>query len=115
MSEFNISMVKDGDIAIFRITGYFNDLAGQEFKNQCQKVLDGGTILYVLNMKDTPVINSTGLSMLLDIVVNVIDYNDGKVALAGLSNLTRNALRMTGVLSLCQEFPTEAEAVASVK
>jgi len=49
--------------------------------------------------------------MILDIVVKVIDYHDGKVAITGLTKLTRTALQMTGVLTLCQAYETEQEAV----
>mgnify|MGYP001770066284 CR=1 FL=1 len=53
-------------------------------------------------------------STLLDIMVQIIDYNGGQVSITGLSKLTQTALQMTGVLTLCDAFPTEAEAVASI-
>ena len=48
-------------------------------------------------------------------MVQIIDYNEGEVAVCGLSKLTQTALQMTGVLTLCESYPTEEEAIAAVK
>jgi anti-anti-sigma factor len=115
MGEFKIDTAKDGDVFICRTKGYLDDLSGKKLKELCEGLIATGTNLFIFNLQETPVINSTGLSMLLDLVVNIIDYNDGKVGVVGLTNLTKNALRMTGVLTLCQDFPTEAEALTALK
>lgn len=115
MAEFKIETAKEGNICVCRCHGYLDEVGGRALKDSCDKEVAAGMVLFVVNLKDTPVINSTGLSMLLDLVVNIIDYNDGKVGIVGLTNLTRNALRMTGVLTLCKEFQTEAEALTALK
>ena len=114
MAEQKVESAQQGSVQIYRIFGYFDDTIGKNLHETCNKAITAGTLNYVFNLAGSPVINSPGLSMLLDLVVNIIDYNDGKVALAGLNNLTRNALRMTGVLTLCKEYPTEPEAIASL-
>lgn len=113
MAEFKIESAQEGNVLIFRTQGYLDEQGGVALKDACEKALAAGNLRYVLNLTGTPVINSTGLSMLLDLMVKIIDYNDGKVALTGLSKLTRTALQMTGVLNLCQNFPTEKEAVTA--
>ncbi|MBI3039510.1 STAS domain-containing protein [bacterium] len=114
MVEQKLEVSQSGDVTIYRLGGYFEDTAGKALKEVCKKGLSEGKILYVFDFKGVPVVNSPGLSAILDLVVQVIDYNDGKVAISGLNNLTRNALRMTGVLALCKEFPAEAEAIQSI-
>ncbi len=114
MAEQKLEVSVSGNVTVYRLGGYFDDTAGKALKDICEKSISEGKILYVFDLKGVPVINSPGLSALLDLVVQVIDYNDGKVAVSGLNNLTRNALRMTGVLTLCKEFPGEAEAIQSI-
>lgn len=114
MAEFKIESAQQGPVLILRTTGYLDEPGGIALRDTCEKALTAGHLRYVLNLTGTPVINSTGLSMLLDLMVKIIDYNDGKVALTGLSKLTKTALQMTGVLNLCQHYPTEAEAVAAL-
>ncbi len=110
MSDFKIQKVQEGDILIFRTSGYLDEAGGTSLKSLCEESLTAGSVKFLFNLSQTPVINSTGLSMLLDLMVKIIDYHDGKVALTGLTKLTKTALQMTGVLSLCQSFPGEAEA-----
>ncbi len=47
-------------------------------------------------------------------MVRIIDYNDGQLAICGLSRLTRTALQMTGDLPLAKEFTGEAEVIAAL-
>lgn len=110
MGEFALEIEKAGGYVVVRTNGYLDDIGGEELKKSCDVLIDDGHSMFVFNLARTPVINSTGLSMLLDLVVRVIDYHDGQVALSGLTKLTRTALQMTGILTLCKAFETEQEA-----
>ena len=113
MASFSLESKKIGETLLIKTHGYLDDVGGDVLKKNCDAALEQGTILFLINLQDTPVINSTGLSLLLDIVVQVIDYNDGRVGLIGMNKLTRTALQMTGVLSLCEEFSSESEGTSS--
>jgi len=113
VADFKIETIREGSAIVFRTQGYLDENGGISLKEACEKALAAGQLRYVLNFSGTPVINSTGLSMLLDVMVKIVDYNDGKVTLTGLSKLTRTAFQMTGVLNMCQNFPTEKEAIAA--
>lgn len=115
MSEFNVNISNQDNVIVVRTEGYLDDAGGQVFRQRCMELIDKGNIYFVFNLAGTPVINSTGLSTLLDIMVQIIDYNEGEVAICGLSNITTTALKMTGVLTLCESYPTEEEAVKVIK
>lgn len=110
----NIESVTQGEVTILRTKGYLDDVNGKQLKTICEKLIESGRNRFVFNLAGTPAINSTGLSMVLDIAVKVIDYNDGKIAITGLTKLTRTALQMTGILTLCDAFETEQEAIAEI-
>ena len=114
MSAFSIESEKQRDILLVQTHGYLDDVGGDALKKLCDTALESGTSKFLIDLSDTPVINSTGLSLLLDIVVQVIDYHDGRVGLIGMTKLTRTALQMTGVLTLCEEFATVAEGTTSL-
>lgn len=111
MSEFEIKIEEINEVTVVRTNGYLNDEGGEVFKDKCTALIDSGKIFLVFNLEKTPVINSFGLSIMLDIIVQAIDYNDGEVAITGLSQLTQTALQMTGVLTLAEVYPTEKEAI----
>lgn len=114
MNDMKIETVTQGEVTIIRTQGYLDDLYGKQLKGICEKLIEAGRNRFVFNLAGTPAINSTGLSMILDVAVKVIDYNDGKVGLTGLTKLTRTALQMTGLLTLCTAFETEQEAVEEI-
>ncbi|MBF0501634.1 MAG: STAS domain-containing protein [Candidatus Riflebacteria bacterium] len=110
MAEFKVERIQLGKVQSLRTQGYLDDYGGQILKEICTKAIDEGNNRFIFNFSGTPVINSYGLSILLDLMVRIIDYNDGKVGVTGLSRMTRKALEMTGVLTLAAEFASEAEA-----
>ena len=114
MSEFTIEVTKSNNILVVKTSGYLDDDGGKVFGEKLEALIAEGNTYFVFNLEKTPVINSTGLSTLLDVMVQVIDYNDGEVAITGLSKLTHTALQMTGVLTLCEAYPTENEAIIAV-
>jgi len=114
MSEFNVEIIQNGKVSVVRTQGYLDDIGGKVFRDRCNEIINKGQFFFVFNLEKTPVINSTGLSTLLDIMVQIIDYNEGEVAITGLSKLTQTALQMTGVMTLCESYPTEQEAVAAI-
>ena len=114
MADFKIEIVNQNNVQIVRTTGYLDDNGGKVLKETCDKLIATGQSSFLFNLQGTPVINSTGLSMLLDLMVRIIDYNDGQVVVCGLSKLTRTALQMTGVLQMAKEFPGETEALAGL-
>jgi anti-anti-sigma factor len=114
MSDFTIEIKQTGKVTIVKTHGYLDDIGGKVFRDRCTELIDKGNIHFVIELDKTPVINSTGLSTLLDVMVQIIDYNDGVVAITGLSKLTQTALQMTGVLTLCDAYATESEAIEAV-
>ena len=115
MSEFNTEITTRDNIIVVKTHGYLDDAGGQILRQKCVSLIDKGNIYFVFNLQDTPVINSTGLSIILDILVQIIDYSEGEAAICGLSSLTETALKMTGVLTLCESYATEEEAIQAIK
>ncbi len=114
MSEFYTDITSNNNVIVVKTHGYLDDAGGQILRQKCVDLIDKGSIYFVFDLKDTPVINSTGLSIILDIIIQILDYNDGEVAVCGLTSLTETALKMTGVLTLCDSYPTEDEAVQAI-
>ena len=115
MSDFNTEITIRDNIVVVKTHGYLDDAGGQVLRQKCVELIDKGNIYFVFNLAGTPVINSTGLSMILDILVQIIDYSEGEAAICGLTSLTETALKMTGVLTLCESYPSEDEAIEAIK
>ncbi len=115
MSDFNTEFSIRDNIVVVKTHGYLDDAGGQVLRQKCVDLIGKGNLYFVFNLEGTPVINSTGLSMILDILVQIIDYSEGEAAICGLCPLTKTALTMTGVLTLCESYSSEDEAIEAIK
>ena len=114
MNEFTVEKSKFENVLVLRTKGYLDDLGGQKFKKECVELIKEGNNYFVFNLHNTPVINSTGLSTLLDLIVEITDSNEGEVGITGLNPLTRTAMQMTGVMTLADVFNSEQEAIKAI-
>lgn len=112
MSDFSIDSTSVNHIQIIRTKGYLDKVAGDQVKAFCAEKLGQNMNRFVFNLAGSPVINSSGLSKILGILEEILDKNDGKVAVCGLSVLAKTALRTTGLLQLVSECESEDAGVA---
>ncbi|MBF0409194.1 MAG: STAS domain-containing protein [Candidatus Riflebacteria bacterium] len=111
MPEIIIEQIKSGTTEIFRINGYLDETGGDKLKLLCEKAISDGRKNFLFNFQNTPVINSSGLAMFLEIAVKIIDYKSGKISVTGLSKITKTAFHMIGLLELVSEYETEEQGI----
>lgn len=114
MSTFSIKIKHSNLVTVIRTSGYFDAAAGKVLKDECSKLFDAGKVCLVFNFEETPLINSLGLSALLNIIIEAVDYKNGIIALTGLTKLTKDALNMVGAMSIAEAFQSESEAISSL-
>ena len=59
-----------GDAAIIYASDYLNKLSGERIERECKRQLDSGRRTLIINFRDTELVNSIGVSILM----GVIDY-----------------------------------------
>jgi anti-anti-sigma factor len=99
------------DILVVYIDGYLNSLMGEEVERVVREALDAGGGKLLLNFEGTRLINSIGISIIIDIVEKVMERN-GRLAFCCLSRINRELFQMTGVARYVQAFDREEEAIA---
>ena len=110
-----------GETAIVYAGNYLNKLSGERIERECQRQLDAGCRALVIDFKDTELINSIGISILLgviDAVENVgaqlvfSDVNQQTVELFEMLGLTRHvalARNEEEALQTLQEFTSPSK------
>ena len=109
MPEFAIETLFEDGVQIIRTKGYLDKVGGEQVQASCKEKLALKINRFLFNFSDSPVINSSGLSKILGLLEEILDKNDGKVVVCGLSTLARTALRTTGLLQLVSECPSEKD------
>ena len=114
MSEVcKVAAVRRGDVAVLSTDGYINNQGGEEIARQAYAQLESGAKSLVLNLEKTRIVNSIGISILIEVLEKVMDRK-GKLVFCGLTPTIDKTFRIMGLAQYAAIFPTEADAVAAV-
>ena len=85
-----------GGVAIVYAGDYVNKLSGQRIEREFLLRIEGGCRTLVINFRDTELVNSIGVSILL----GVIDAAEQKGARVAFSNVSRHTVKLFELLGL---------------
>ena len=101
---------KVNDILVVYIDGYLNSLMGEEVERVVRDALDAGVRKLLLNFEQTRLINSIGISIIIDVVEKIMERH-GTLVFCALSRINRELFQMTGVARYVKAFDREEEAL----
>ena len=114
MSEScKVSSERRGDVAILWTDGYINNQGGEEIAKEAYTQLDQGARALVLNLEKTRIVNSIGISILIEVLEKVMDKK-GVLAFCGLTPTIDKTFRIMGLAQYAEIYPTQEDAVRSV-
>src|SRR4029077_14387648 len=99
--------------AILSTDGYINNQGGEENARLAYTQLESGARALVLNLEKTRIVNSIGISILIEVLEKVMDRK-GKLALCGLTPTIDKTFRIMGLAQYAEISPTQEDAVRSV-
>ena len=101
------------DIASVDVRGKFiKGQGGFQLQMLISKVLLAGTTKIILNLSDVPMVDSMGIGEIVRAFTTVQEAG-GTLKLLGLTERVYGALQITRLLSLIENYKTEAEAITS--
>ena len=112
--EFSLTHQIDGQVLIIRTNGYLNDLGAEQVDEVCSEQLENGINRIIINLEQSPLINSIGISILIG-VIEAIEEDEGFLAFTNLTPTNRKTFEMMGLLQFAEPFDTEQEAVTKFK
>lgn len=75
---------------------YINKLTGEKIERECIKQIDAGFKTIILNFKETEIVNSIGVSILLGVIDSATDAG-AKVVFSDVNNENIELFEMLGV------------------
>jgi anti-anti-sigma factor len=108
-----VAAERRGDVAVLSTDGYINNQGGEEIARQAYAQLESGARSLVLNLEKTRIVNSIGISILIEVLEKVMDRK-GKLVFCGLTPTIDKTFRIMGLAQYAAIFPTEADAVRAV-
>lgn len=115
MSEAcKIVVERRGDVAVFWTDGYINNQGGEEIARQAYAQLESGAQALVLNLEKTRIVNSIGISILIEVLEKVMDRK-GVLAFCNLTPTIDKTFRIMGLAQYASIYPTEEQALRAIQ
>ena len=100
---------RDG-VAILYTQGYINNQGGEEIARVAYEVLEDGEKHLLLNLAGTKIVNSIGISILIEIIEKMIEIG-GKLAFCNLTPTIEKTFHIMGLAQYAGIYPDEEAAV----
>jgi anti-anti-sigma factor len=108
-----ILVERRGDVAVFWTDGYINNQGGEEIARQAYAQLETGARALVMNLEKTRIVNSIGISILIEVLEKVMDRK-GVLAFCALTPTIDKTFRIMGLAQYAAIYPTQEEALRAV-
>lgn len=107
---FSVVSKIEGDAAVIYPKGYLNNLSGESLVIECGIYLGRGITKIVVNFSETGLINSIGISLLLQIIEDLRNIK-GTICCTNMSKFLRDTFEMLGLMEHILVFPDENDAL----
>ena len=111
--ELRVAVDRRPNGAILYTKGYINNVGGEEIANRAYELMDQGLKTLLLNLRDTKIVNSIGISILIEIIEKMID-KDGRIAFCCLTPVIHKTFQIMGLANYASIFENEENAVAEL-
>jgi anti-anti-sigma factor len=99
-----------GDTAIIYASDYLNKLSGERIERECKRQLEAGCRALVINFRDTELVNSIGVSILMG-VIDAAEQSQARLIFSDVNSHTAKLFEMLGITRHVNIVKDEAEAL----
>ncbi len=104
---------KPNNSAVLYTKGYINNVGGEEIANRAYELMDDGVRTLLLNLRETKIVNSIGISILIEIIEKMIDKG-GRIGFCCLTPVIHKTFQIMGLANYAKIYPSEDEAIADL-
>jgi anti-sigma B factor antagonist len=113
MSSFIKNTKEVNQIVIIETDGYLNKEGGEAIAAICFDKIKAGQVNFLINMATTKVVNSIGVSILIEIIEKLQEV-DGKIGYYNLAPIVSKTFNIMGLTKYSTVFSTEEEALVEL-
>ena len=101
-TDFNIISEIHNNALVIRTDGYINNVAGEKIVEEFSNNFSGGMNKVVIDLGKSKVVNSIGISYLIDIIEKINDSN-GKLVFTNLDPTVEKTFNIMGIFQFAQK------------
>ena len=103
---------RDG-LAVVYTEGYINNQGGEEIARMADSLIKDGHKVLLLNLAGTKIVNSIGISILIEIIERMIEI-EGRLAFCNLTPTIAKTFQIMGLAQYAGIFSDEPTALAEL-
>jgi anti-anti-sigma factor len=103
-----------GEVAVVYAGDYVNKMSGQRIERECLTRMERGCRALVINFRDTELVNSIGVSILLG-VIGEAERHGARVAFSNVSLHTLKLFELLGLTRLVVLADSDEDALATLE
>ena len=103
MSDSIKNIEEKNGVIVISTSGYFNNVAGEAVLEIFNEKIDSGSKNFLVDMADSKVVNSIGVSILIEIIEKLQGV-DGKLAFCNLAGIVEKTFNIMGLTKYCEVF-----------
>ncbi len=108
--QFSLSSEVRNNCLVITTTGYVNNVGGEAIAKEFARHFEGGTKKVIINLAQSKVVNSIGMSFLIDIVDQLNDAG-GKMVFTNLDPAIHKMLSIMGLFQFAGKANTVDDAL----
>ncbi|HUP65329.1 MAG TPA: STAS domain-containing protein [Thermoanaerobaculia bacterium] len=108
--ELKVTVVRREGGAILYTRGYINNVGGEEIANQAYELIDQGVTTLLLNLRETKIVNSIGISILIEIIEKMME-KEGRLGFCCLTPVIQKTFQIMGLAQYAPIFQDEEAAI----
>ncbi len=112
--SLNVTVDRRDGLAVIYTEGYINNQGGEEIARAAYDLLDGGYRALLLNLGGTKIVNSIGISILIEIIEKMLEVG-GKMGFCCLTPTIEKTFQIMGLAQYAPIYPDESAAVTQLR
>jgi anti-anti-sigma factor len=113
INQFAVTVRKEAGYAVLYTDGYINNMGGEKIGETAMALIAEGYKQIVINMEKSTVINSIGISILIEVIEKIQEI-EGSLVFCGLTKTIAKTFTIMGLAQFAQIAEDEAAAIAQL-
>jgi len=109
-AEFKLTSELKGDVLIMNTSGYINNEGGEKIAQEFDQHFQKGIKKVVINLEKTKVVNSIGISFLIEVIEKLNDKK-GRLIFTNLESAIEKTLTIMGLFSFAGKEANVDDAI----
>ncbi len=109
--SFEVHVRQEGLVWVFETHGYINNLGGEAIADEFHKTFEKGGKLYLFDLKDSKIINSIGVSVIIEILEKILE-REGTLAFCNCVPIVKKTFTIMGLTQYAKIYDSCEDGLA---